>query len=89
LDKSFNIPSPAEIEMPDVRSVIKNSDIAIRFPEFPLREEEAMRTVAIEVLQRDPVASRLMLFFYFFSRHSRDKFYNCMRILRLSVDLKR
>jgi len=88
LNDTYDLPS-SDISMPDVRSVFKVSDVRHKFPDFPLEPSEMTKIVAIEVSSGSCTTGMFSLLFYFLSRPSRDKFYNCMKILRLSVELKR
>lgn len=73
-----------EVEMANIASLYRSADILQRYPNFPLGAEEISDTLAIatNIPPNNP-----QIFFIFNGRREQDKFYTCLKILRLSVDI--
>ncbi|CEM32724.1 unnamed protein product [Vitrella brassicaformis CCMP3155] len=75
--------SAVEYLMRDIGSIFKGADVYKKVSSLP--EDVALHTVGLEVDKEG--ATRL--YFWFKDTYSRDKFYTCLKILRMSVELNK
>jgi len=82
-----------ELQMKDIISIFKGTDSARQNLTQSQRridglgEDVADNTVGLEVSRPD--GNKTKTLFYFADVYSRDKFYTCLKILRMSVDINR
>jgi hypothetical protein len=73
--------SVQDFNMKDVTAIYKGSDVAIKAP--------SLGSVAAACVGLDTNRADRRLFFHFEDSYERDKFYTCLKILRMSVDINR
>ncbi|CEM30069.1 unnamed protein product [Vitrella brassicaformis CCMP3155] len=76
-------PSLAKVDMKFISAVFKGGEILRKCPDFYARDD-VNDIVGMEV---DP--EKKQLFFHFEESYLRDKFYTCLKILRLSVEVSK